>query len=86
MFVLSDEELPISLTPKCNPIEEHLTRTSSNVQTRIEKVTNDIKEVQDMTRRTLESLYKQARYGDDVTSDSDSDVSSLEKSVLITNR
>ncbi|KAF3426565.1 hypothetical protein E2986_07543 [Frieseomelitta varia] len=83
MFVLSDEELPIS-TPKCNPIEEHLTRASSDVRTRIERATNDIKEVQDMTRRILESLYKQARYGEDVTSDSDSDVSSLKKSVLVT--
>ena len=85
MFVLSDEELPIS-TPKCNPIEEHLTRASSDVRTRIERATNDIKEVQDMTRRILESLYKQARYGEDVTSDSDSDVSSLKKLVLVTSK
>ncbi|KAK9299499.1 hypothetical protein QLX08_007515 [Tetragonisca angustula] len=82
MFVLSDEELPIS-TPKCNPIEEHLTRASSDVRTRIERATNDIKEVQDMTRRILESLYKQARYGEDVTSDSDSDLYTINGQLVV---
>ncbi|XP_033348162.1 uncharacterized protein LOC117232707 [Bombus vosnesenskii] len=73
MFELSDEELPIP-TPKCNPIEAHLMKTLSNVQTRIEKTTNDIKEVQDMTKRISESLYNQALYGKDISSDSDSDL------------
>ncbi|CAD1468772.1 unnamed protein product, partial [Heterotrigona itama] len=82
MFVFSDEELPIS-TPKCNPIEEHLTRVSSDVQTRIEKATNDIKDVQDMARRTLESLYKQARYGEDTTSDSDSDLYTINGQLVV---
>lgn len=78
IFELSDEELPIP-TPKCNPIEEHFMKTLSNVQTRIEKTTNDIKEVQDMTKRISESLYNQALYGKDISSDSDSDVSYLKK-------
>ncbi|OAD52926.1 hypothetical protein WN48_11172 [Eufriesea mexicana] len=78
MFALSDEELPIS-TSKCNPVEEHLMKQLSDVQTRIEKTRNDIKDIQDMTRRNLESLYNEAQYGKDITWDSDSDVSYLKE-------
>ncbi|CAK9811757.1 hypothetical protein ANTPLA_LOCUS7151 [Anthophora plagiata] len=73
MFALSDEELPIS-SPKCNPVEEHLMKQLSDVQTRIEKAANDIKEIRDTTKHILKSLYNQALYGEDITSDSDTDL------------
>lgn len=76
MFALSDDELPIS-TSKCNPVEEHLMKQLSDVQTRIQKTKNDIKEIQDMTKHALESLYNQALYGRNITLDCDSDVSLL---------
>lgn len=76
MFALSDDELPIS-TSKCNPVEEHLMKQLSDVQTRIQKTKNDIKEIQDMTKHALESLYNQALYGKNITLDCDSDVSLL---------
>ncbi|XP_076294539.1 uncharacterized protein LOC143215851 [Lasioglossum baleicum] len=77
MFALSDEELPIQ-TPKCNPVEEHLMKQLSDVQARIEKTTNDIKEVQDTTRRILKHLQDHALYGESILSDSDSDLYTID--------
>lgn len=74
MFALSDEELPIP-TSACNPIEEYLMKQLSNVQIRIEKTTSDIKDIQETTKHILKSLYSEAQYGENITSDSDTDVS-----------
>ncbi|XP_076761498.1 uncharacterized protein LOC143429681 isoform X2 [Xylocopa sonorina] len=82
LFALSDEELPIP-TQKCNPIEEHLIKQLSDVKTRIEKTKNDIKEVQDMTKYTLDSLYSQARYGRDITSKSDNDLYTVNREPVV---
>ncbi|XP_078040194.1 SET domain containing 8 isoform X4 [Augochlora pura] len=73
MFDLSDQDLPVE-TSKYNPIEEHLMKQYSDVQARIEKTINDIKDVHDTTRRVQKRLQDQAQYGGDITSDSDSDM------------
>lgn len=83
MFALSDEDLPIP-TLECNPIEEQLMKEYSNVQRRIEKATNDIKELQDTTKHILKSLQYRAQYGENETSDSDSDVSHSIITITIT--
>ncbi|XP_031832002.2 uncharacterized protein LOC116426742 isoform X2 [Nomia melanderi] len=77
MFALSDEDLPIQ-TPKCNPVEEHLMKQLSDVETRIEKTTNDIKEVQVTTGKILKKLQYNAQYGENVSSDSDSDLYTID--------
>lgn len=77
MFALSDEDLPIP-TLECNPIEEQLMKEYSNVQRRIEKATNDIKELQDTTKHILKSLQYRAQYGENETSDSDSDLYTID--------
>ena len=82
MFALSDEELPIP-TSACNPIEEYLMKQLSSVQTRIEKTTSDIKEIQDTTKRILKSLYSEAQYGENVTSDSDSDLYTIDGTPVV---
>lgn len=82
MFALSDDELPIS-TSKCNPVEEHLMKQLSDVQTRIQKTKNDIKEIQDMTKHALESLYNQALYGKNITLDCDSDLYTIDGQPVI---
>lgn len=74
MFALSDEELPIPTT-KWNAVEEHLAKQLGAVQTRIVETISDINEIQDTKRRILKSLQYQARYGENATSDSDSNVS-----------
>ncbi|XP_033329472.2 uncharacterized protein LOC117222084 isoform X1 [Megalopta genalis] len=73
MFALSDEELPVE-TPKYNPIEAHLMKQYSDVKARIEKINDDIKEVHDTTGRIQKRLQDQAQYGENATSDSDSDL------------
>ncbi|XP_076231569.1 golgi SNAP receptor complex member Gos28 isoform X1 [Calliopsis andreniformis] len=82
MFALSDEDLPIPV-PKCNPVEEHLIKQLSDVHTRIEKTTNDIKEIENTTERILKSLQHQAQYGENITSDSDSDLYSIDGQPLV---
>ncbi|XP_076644257.1 uncharacterized protein LOC143354230 [Halictus rubicundus] len=77
MFALSDEELPIQ-TSENNPVEEHLMKQFSDVQARIEKTTNDIKEIQDTRRRILKQLRDHALYGENITSDSDSDLYTID--------
>ncbi|XP_054003794.1 uncharacterized protein LOC128889814 [Hylaeus anthracinus] len=75
MFALSDEDLPLPiLEPECNPVEEHLMKQLSDVQSRIEKTSNDIKEIQDTTRHVLKALHQQAQFGEQVSSDSDSNL------------
>ena len=71
MFALSDDELPIPAT-KWNAVEEHLAKQLGAVRTRVIETIGDIEAVQDTKRRILKSLQHQARYGENVTSDSDS--------------
>ncbi|XP_003703565.2 uncharacterized protein LOC100883510 [Megachile rotundata] len=82
MFALSDEELPLP-TSNNNPIEEYLMKQLSNVQTRIEKANDDIKIVQDTTKHILKSLYYEAEYGESITSDSDSDLYTIDGEPVI---
>lgn len=77
MFALSDEELPLP-TSNNNPVEEYLMKQLSNVETRIEKANDDIKIVQDTTKHILKSLYYEAEYGESITSDSDSDLYTID--------
>ncbi|XP_076681640.1 uncharacterized protein LOC143375902 isoform X1 [Andrena cerasifolii] len=77
MFALSDEELPIPAT-KWNAVEEHLAKQLGDVRTRIVERISDINEVQDTKRRILKSLQYQAQYGENATSDSDSNTYNID--------
>lgn len=76
MFAISDEEtsLPTQTAPS-NPVEEHLLKQLADVQNRIDVTTNEIAEVKTATARILNALQWRALYGEDISSDSDCDVS-----------
>ncbi|KAG7197565.1 hypothetical protein KM043_001321 [Ampulex compressa] len=82
MFALSDDETFSSIS-KTNPIEEHLREQLSDVQNRIKRVDNNIEEIQGETQLILKALHSRVIHGRDTSSDSDSDLYTLDGCPLI---
>ncbi|KAL6446393.1 hypothetical protein ACFW04_001165 [Cataglyphis niger] len=79
MFAISDEETSLSTqTASSNPIEEHLLKQLADVQNRIDATSNEIEEVKTATARILNSLQWRALHGEDINSDCDGDLYTVE--------
>lgn len=76
MFAISDEEMSLSPAPAAlvNPVEEHLLKELANVENRIDLATSEITETKATTACVLNALEWRALYGEDASSDSDSEV------------
>lgn len=76
LFAISDEEtlLPVE-NVQSNPVEEHLLKQLTDVENRIDNVTNEIADMKATTAHILNALQWRALYGQDLDSDSDTDVS-----------
>lgn len=78
LFAISDDDVLSALTrpPQLpNPVEEQLLKQLNDVHDRIDAATNEIQEVSTTSAHILNALKWRAIYGEDVGSDSDSDVS-----------
>lgn len=78
LFAISDEEavvLSSQFVQSSNPVEKYLMKQLVSVQNRIERTTNDIEEVKATTGHILNALQQRLLQGEDVNSDTDSDVS-----------
>lgn len=73
IFAISDEEMSVQ-SPPTNPVEEHLLKELANVKSRIDLTTSEIAETRATTERVLGALEWRALYGEDASSNSDSDV------------
>jgi hypothetical protein len=72
------EETEHVIKPKAlrnNPVEEHLLKQLHYVNNQIHQTKNNIELIEMVTKSTLEKLSKQSNYREDVSSESDSDVS-----------
>jgi len=76
MFAISDEEMLMPLqTAQSNPVEEYLLKQLTDVQSRIDNATSEIANMKETTARILNALQWRALYGENPSSDSDTDVS-----------
>lgn len=81
MFAVSDEEMSLSTeitangNGMSNPVEEHLLKQLTDIQNRIDITSDEISELKVTTAHILNALQKRALYGENISSDSDSDVS-----------
>jgi len=76
IFAISDEEMPMPLqTAQSNPVEEYLLKQLTDVQSRIDNATSEIANMRENTARILNALQWRALYGENPSSDSDTDVS-----------
>jgi len=78
MFAISDEEMLMPLqTAQSNPVEEYLLKQLTDVQSRIDNATSEIANMKETTARILNALQWRALYGENPSSDSDTDVSRI---------
>jgi len=81
MFAISDEEMLLSTETIANgngvlnPVEEHLLKQLTDVQNRIDTTSDEISEVTATTAHILNTLQQRALYGENISLDSDNDVS-----------
>ncbi|XP_050449142.1 uncharacterized protein LOC126850316 isoform X2 [Cataglyphis hispanica] len=79
MFAISDEETSLSTqTASSNPVEEHLLKQLADVQNRIDATSNEIEEVKTATAQILNALQWRALHGEDINSDCDGDLYTVE--------
>ncbi|TGZ37812.1 Uncharacterized protein DBV15_04789 [Temnothorax longispinosus] len=76
MFAISDEEA--SSPAPVNPVEEHLLKQLADVQHRIDVAASEIAETKAITAHVLNVLEWRALYGEDASSDSDSELYTAE--------
>lgn len=79
MFAISDEEISLpTRTASSNLVEEHLLKQLAVVQNNIDVTTNEIAEMKTATERILRAQQWRALYGEDISSDSDCDLYTVE--------
>ncbi|XP_012543711.1 uncharacterized protein LOC105841128 [Monomorium pharaonis] len=84
IFAISDEEMlsPARVAP-VNPVEEHLQKELADVESRIDLATREIAETRETTARVLNALEWRALYGEDASSDSDSELYTVEGAPVV---
>ncbi|XP_012231143.1 uncharacterized protein [Linepithema humile] len=83
MFANSDEEMSLSTETAngngmSNPVEEHLLKQLNDIQNRIDTTSDEISELKVTTAHVLNALQQRALYGENISSDSGSDLYTVE--------
>ncbi|KAL6262678.1 hypothetical protein P5V15_005471 [Pogonomyrmex californicus] len=78
IFAISDEEISLLAQPALNPVEEYLLKQMSDVVCRIHITKKEIAETKATSARILNALEKRAIHGEDASSDSDSELYTVE--------